>query len=112
MIGWLTAGQPDAPAFRGPVIIAACFVFIPAAGIPAMGFGAIIAQSHGIAWQVAAGLFATIAALGALAIVAGAVTAGFRLRPPLPALLVAGGTTVALVSGVCLVPLLIAGLGR
>jgi len=99
MISWLTAGEADPEAFRMPVIVAALFVVIPAATVPVMGFGAIATGSRGAGWAVIAGFFAALGAIG---------TAATRMRPPVPALLVAGGTTLALVAGILLVPVIIA----
>ena len=41
-------------------------------------------------------------------IVAAIPAAAARMRPPVPALLVAGGTTLALIAGILLVPVLMA----
>ena len=59
--------------------------------------------------MIAAGL-AALGAIGTLAIIASVPAAAMRMRPPVPAMLVAGGTTLALASGILLVPVLMAGL--
>ena len=110
MIRWLGAGDGDPADYRPPVIVAAAFVLIPAAMVPVMGFGAIVTSSHGAGWHVIAGVLAALGAIGTVAIIAGAAAATTATRPPLPALLVAGGTTLALVAGILLVPVLMAGL--
>lgn len=108
MIGWLTASEADPEAYRTPVIVAAFFVVIPAAMVPVMGFGAIATGSHGAGWAMIAGFFAVLGAIGTAAIVAAIPAAVTRMRPPVPALLVAGGTTLALIAGILLVPVLMA----
>lgn len=110
MIGWLAPGGGDPAHYRVPVMVAAAFVLIPAAMVPVMGFGAIATSSHGAGWMVIAGTLAFLGAVGTLAIVAGAAAAATLTRPPIPALLVAGGTTLALIAGILLVPVLMAGL--
>jgi hypothetical protein len=95
---------------RLPAFIAACFVLVPATMVPVMGFGAIATSSNGIGWILIAGLLATAGTLGVAAILAGAATALAGTRRPIPALLVAGGTTLALLAGILLVPVLMAGL--
>jgi hypothetical protein len=110
MIGWLTAGDADPASYRMPVIVAALFVLLPSAMVPVMGFGAIATSSHGVGWRVIAGGLAALGAIGTLAIIASVPAAAMRMRPPVPAMLVAGGTTLALASGILLVPVLMAGL--
>lgn len=95
---------------RLPAFLAACFVIIPAAMVPVMGFGSIATSSHGIGWQVIAGLLASLGALGVIVIVGGGMAALAGVRSPVPALLVAGGTTLALATGILLAPVLMAGL--
>lgn len=115
---WLIASddgegvEADPPARwdRLPAFIAACVVIIPAAMVPVMGFGSIATSSHGVGWQVIAGLLAGLGALGVLLVIGGGATALGGVRSPVPALLVAGGTTVALAAGILLVPVLMAGL--
>ena len=108
MIRWLVPGDGDPADYRVPVIVAAIFVLIPAAMVPVMGFGAIATGSHGAGWAVIAGAFAALGAIGTAAIVAAIPAAVTRMRPPVPAMLVAGGTTLALIAGILLVPVLMA----
>lgn len=112
MIGWLTPSDADPAAYRTPVIVAALFVLIPAAMVPVMGFGAIATASHGAGWTVIAGVLAALGGLGTAAIIAAIPAAVAKAPPPLPALLVAGGTTLALIAGILLVPVLMAGLSN
>jgi len=112
MIGWLTASEADPEAYRMPVIVAALFVLIPAAMVPVMGFGAIATGSHGAGWALIAGTFAALGAIGTAAIVVAIPAAVTRIRPPVPALLVAGGTTLALIAGILLVPVLMAAMAN
>ena len=95
---------------RLPAFLAACFVIVPAAMVPVMGFGAIATSSHGAGWQVIAALLAGIGAIGVILLVIGGATALGGMRSPVPALLVAGGTTIALLAGILLVPVLMAGM--
>ena len=53
---------------------------------------------------------AALGALGTVLVVAGAAAAATLTRPPIPAMLVAAGTTLALIAGILLVPVLMAGL--
>jgi hypothetical protein len=95
---------------RLPAFLAACFVILPAAMVPVMGFGAIATSAHGVGWQVITGLVAGVGSLGVLMVIGGGATALGGVRSPVPALLVAGGTTVALAAGILLAPVLMAGL--
>lgn len=95
---------------RLPALVAAAFVVIPAAMVPALGFGAVARSGDGVLRTVLAGTLAGIGALGLATIVAGALAAIRAVHAPVPALLVAGGTTIALAAGVLLVPVLMAGL--
>ena len=112
MIAWLMPSDADPVHYRVPVIVAALFVLIPSAMVPVMGFGAIATSSHGAGWMVIAGLLAALGTIGTLAILAAIPAAAALMRPPVPALLVAGGTTLALIAGILLVPVLMAGLAR
>jgi hypothetical protein len=103
-------GRPPSRWDRLPAFLAACFVVLPATMVPVLGFGAIATSSHGAGWQVIAGLLAGIGALGVVLLVIGGATALGGLPSPVPALLVAGGTTIALFAGILLVPVLMAGL--
>jgi hypothetical protein len=76
-----------------------------------MGFGVIFTGHHGMGWNLIAGLLALIGLVGLVALIAGALAAIRRVRSPLPLLLVATGTTIALVAGVLLVPVLMAAVG-
>ena len=78
--------------------------------VPVMGFGAIATSSHGAGWQVIAALLAGTGAIGVLMLIAGGASALGGVRSPIPALLVAGGTTIALLAGILLVPVLMAGM--
>ena len=109
MIGWLVPGDGDPADYRVPVIVAALFVLIPAAMVPVMGFGAIATSTNGGGWVLMAGTLAALGALGTVLVVAGAAAATLT-RPPIPAMLVAAGTTLALIAGILLVPVLMAGL--
>lgn len=110
MIGRPAPGGGDPAHYRVPVMVAAAFVLVPAAMVPVLGFGAIAGGSHGAGWMVIAGILAFLGAVGAVLIVAGAVAAAALARPPIPALLVVAGTTLALIAGILLVPVLMAGL--
>jgi hypothetical protein len=110
MIGWLVPGDGDPADYRVPVIVAALFVLIPAAMVPVMGFGAIATSTNGGGWVLMAGTLAALGALGTVLVVAGAAAAATLTRPPIPAMLVAAGTTLALIAGILLVPVLMAGL--
>ena len=57
-----------------------------------------------------AGTLAALGALGTVFVIAGAAAAATLTRPPIPAMLVAAGTTLALIAGILLVPVLMAGL--
>ncbi len=105
-------GEGETPSWdRLPALVSAAFVVIPVAAVPAMGFGVIITGHHGIGWNLIAGLLSVIGLIGLVALVAGAVSAIRRVRSPLPLLMVATGTTIALVAGVLLVPVLMAAIG-
>lgn len=110
MIPWLMPSDADPAHYRTPVIVAALFVLVPAAAVPVMGFGAIATSSHGAGWMVITALLAALGSIGTLAVVAAIPAAAALVRPPVPALLVAGGTTLALIAGILLVPVLMAGL--
>ena len=99
------------PWDRIPALVSAAFVIIPVAAVPAMGFGVIFTGHHGIGWNLIAGLLAFIGLIGLVALIAGAVAAMRRVRSPVPLLMVATGTTIALVAGVLLVPVLMAAIG-
>jgi hypothetical protein len=103
-------GGPPSRWDRLPAFLAACFVVLPAAMVPVMGFGAIATSSHGAGWQVIAALLAGTGAIGVLMLIAGGASALGGVRSPIPALLVAGGTTIALLAGILLVPVLMAGM--
>lgn len=106
------AGEVDArPWDRIPALVSAAFVVIPVAAVPAMGFGVIFTGSHGMGWNLIAGLLALLGLIGLVALIAGAVAAIRRVPSPLPLLMVATGTTIALVAGVLLVPVLMAAIG-
>ena len=62
-------------------------------------------------WNLIAGLLALLGLIGLVALIAGAVAAIRRVPSPLPLLMVATGTTIALVAGVLLVPVLMAAIG-
>lgn len=96
---------------RVPALVSTAFVVIPVAAVPVMGFGVIITGHHGVGWNLIAGLLSVIGLIGLVALIAGAVAALQRVRSPLPLLLVATGTTIALVAGVLLVPVLMAVIG-
>lgn len=91
--------------------MSAVFVVIPVAAVPTMGFGVIVTGHHGIGWNLIAGLLSFIGLAGLLILIGGAVAALRRVRSPLPLLMVACGTTIALVAGVLLVPVLMAAIG-
>jgi hypothetical protein len=110
MIRWLVPGDGDPADYRVPVIVAALFVLIPAAMVPVMGFGAIATSTNGGGWVAMAGTLAAVGALGTILVIAGAAAAATLTRPPIPAMLVAAGTTLALIAGILLVPVLMAGL--
>lgn len=110
MIRWLVPGDGDPADYRVPVIVAAVFVLVPAAMVPVMGFGAIATSTNGGGWVTMAGTLAGLGALGTVLIVAGAAAAAMLGQPPIPAMLVAAGTTLALIAGILLVPVLMAGL--
>ena len=103
-------GGPPSRWDRLPAFLAACFVVLPAAMVPVMGFGAIATSSHGAGWRVIAALLAGTGAIGVLMLIAGGAFALGGVRSPIPALLVAGGTTIALLAGILLVPVLMAGM--
>ena len=84
---------------------------VPVAAVPAMGFGVILTGHHGIGWNLIAGLLSLIGFAGLVILIAGAVAAIRRVRSPLPLLMVATGTTIALIAGVLLVPVLMAAIG-
>ena len=106
------AGEVDArPWDRIPALVSAAFVVIPVAAVPAMGFGVIFTGSHGMGWNLIAGLLALLGLIDLVALIAGAVAAIRRVPSPLPLLMVATGTTIALVAGVLLVPVLMAAIG-
>lgn len=110
MIRWVAFGRGDPAEYRVPVLVAAAFVLIPSAMVPVMGFGAIVTSANGGGWVLMAGTLAALGFLGTAFIVAGAAAAATLAQPPIPALLVAAGTTLALVAGILLVPVLMAGL--
>ena len=106
------AGKADTPPWdRVPALVSAAFVVVPVAAVPVMGFGVIFTGQHGMGWNIIAGLLAFAGLIGLLALLAGAVAAIRRVPSPLPLLMVAGGTTIALVAGVLLVPVLMAVIG-
>ncbi len=76
-----------------------------------MGLATIIRTDHGIGWQVIAGILAAIGVLGVATITGGALAALRRVRSPVPMVLVASGTTIAVVAGMLLTPVMMASLG-
>ena len=102
---------PERPWDRVPALVSAALVCIPAAAVPAMGCYVIATGGHGIGWDVIAGFLALLGAMGLGAIIAGVVTAIRRVRSPIPLLLVAAGTTVALVAGLLMTPVMMAAVG-
>jgi hypothetical protein len=106
------AGAADvAPWDRIPALVSAAFVVVPVAAVPAMGFGVILTGDHGMGWTLIAALLSLIGLAGLVMLLAGAVAAIRSVRSPLPLLMVATGTTIALVAGVLLVPVLMAAIG-
>ena len=111
---WLIAsdGEDDGERWdRIPALVAAALVIIPATAVPVMGIATIIRTDHGIGWQVIAGVLATIGVLGLTTIIGGALAALRRVRSPVPMVLVASGTTIAVVAGMLLAPVMMASLG-
>ncbi|MBJ7365282.1 MAG: hypothetical protein JHC53_01580 [Thermoleophilia bacterium] len=111
---WLIAsdGEDDGERWdRIPALVAAALVIIPSAAVPVMGIATIIRTDHGIGWQVIAGVLAAIGVLGLATIIGGALAAQRRVRSPVPMVLVASGTTIAVVAGMLLAPVMMASLG-
>ncbi len=111
---WLLTsdGEDDGERWdRIPALVAAALVIIPSAAVPVMGLATIIRTDHGIGWQVIAGILAAIGVLGVATITGGALAALRRVRSPVPMVLVASGTTIAVVAGMLLTPVMMASLG-
>lgn len=105
-------GQDDArPWDRIPALVSAALVLVPAAAVPAAGCYVIATGGHGVGWDIIAGFLALVGFAGLVAIVAGVVSAIRRVRSPLPLLMVAAGTTVALVAGMLMTPVMMAAVG-
>lgn len=94
---------------RVPVLIAALLVIVPAAFVPVMGIMVVLRTSNGVLWNALALCVTSFGVLGLTGIAAGAVVAAMSIRSPIPAVLVAGGTTVALAAAILLVPIVMAG---
>jgi hypothetical protein len=60
---------------------------------------------------VITGVLAAIGVLGLATIIGGALAALRRVRSPVPMVLVASGTTIAVVAGMLLAPVMMASLG-
>jgi len=100
----------DSPPWdRMPTLVSAALVVVPAVAVPVAGCYAIATGGHAVGWDIIAGFLSLIGAVGLALIVAGVVSALRRMRSPLPLLMVAMGTTVALVAGVLMTPVLMAG---
>ena len=111
---WLIAsdGEDDGERWdRIPALVAAARVISPSAAVPVMGIATIIRTDHGIGWQVIAGVLTAIGVLGLATIISGALAALRRVRSPVPMVLVASGTTIAVVAGMLLAPVMMASLG-
>ena len=111
---WLIAsdGEDDGERWdRIPALVAAALVIIPATAVPVMGIATIIRTDHGIGWQVITGVLAAIGVLGLATIISGALAALRRVRSPVPMVMVASGTTIAVVAGMLLAPVMMASLG-
>ena len=111
---WLLASDGDDDGERWdriPALVAAALVIIPAAAVPLMGIATIVRTDHGMGWQLIAGVLAAIGVLGLATIIGGAVAALRRVRSPVPMVLVASGTTIAVVAGMLLAPVMMASLG-
>ena len=111
---WLIAsdGEDDGERWdRIPALVAAALVIIPATAVPVMGIATFIRTDHGIGWQVITGVLAAIGVLGLATIISGALAALRRVRSPVPMVLVASGTTIAVVAGMLLAPVMMASLG-
>ena len=102
---------PGRPWDRIPALVSAALVFIPAAAVPAMGCYVIATGGHGLGWDLIAGFLALVGTVGLAAILAGVVAAIRRVRSPIPLLLMAAGTTVALVAGLLMTPVMMAAVG-
>lgn len=101
----------DSPPWdRMPTLVSSALVVVPAIAVPVAGCYAIATGGHAIGWDIIAGFLSLIGAIGLALIVAGAISAIRRVRSPLPLLMVATGTTVALIAGVLMAPVLMAGL--
>lgn len=105
-------GQDDArPWDRIPALVSAALVLVPAAAVPAAGCYVIATGGHGIGWDIIAGILVLTGLIGLGGIVAGVLSALYRVRSPLPLLMVAAGTTTALVAGLLMTPVMMAAVG-
>ncbi len=94
---------------RLPVLIAALVVIVPAACVPMMGIVIVLRNDNGVLWNALAMGLSGMGVLGLVTIAAGAIASVMSIGIPIPAVLVAGGTTLALAAGILLVPVVMAG---